>query len=263
MTAVAAPTSTVPSRRAGAAAVRRPSFVTLTRVELRKTVDTRAGRVMLGLTVLLAMVGLGYLAATGGNETLNYSDWARDAGTAVVTLLPVVGVLAMASEWTQRTVLTTFTLTPRRVRVLAAKLVAVFVVGLAVTAAVDVLAAVALVIRSVIVGQAASWAGIGSAVGGSMVAAGLSLLMGAALGALLMQTAVAIVAYFVAPNAVLLAVGQLAEDKAEWVHVNSAFWRLSTFDVSGHVGTIVSALLLWIGLPLALGVVRSLRRNVS
>jgi hypothetical protein len=96
-----------------------------------------------------------------------------------------------------------------------------------------------------------------------MVSAGLALLMGAALGALLMQTAVAIVAYFVAPNVVLLAVSQLASDKVDWVDVNSAFQRLAQFDVSGHVGPIVTALALWIGLPLVLGVLRSLRRNVS
>ena len=65
---------------------------------------------------------------------------------------------------------------------------------------VDVLAAVALAVRATVLGHPASWTGIGSAIGGSMVAAGLALLMGAALGALLMQTAVAIVAYFVAPE---------------------------------------------------------------
>ena len=78
-----------------------------------------------------------------------------------------------------------------------------------------------------------------------------------------MQTAVAIVAYFVAPNVVLLAVDQLASDKVDWVDVNSAFQRLGAFDVSGHVGPVVAALLLWIGLPLVFGVLRSMRRNVS
>ena len=96
-----------------------------------------------------------------------------------------------------------------------------------------------------------------------MVSAGLALLMGAALGALLMQTAFAIVTYFVAPNVVLIAVASLAEDKVDWVDVNGAFQRLSAFDVSGHVGPTVTALVLWIGLPLVLGLVRSVRRNVS
>ena len=259
MTAVA----TSLSPRLAAPAVRRPSFATLTRVELRKTVDTRAGRVLIALTLLLSVVVLGYLVARGEAGGLTYGGWVRDAIFPVVMLLPVVGVLAMASEWTQRTVLTTFTATPRRARVLAAKLVAAVVLGIAVTAAVEALAAVALVIRASILGHAASWEGLGSAIGGSMVSAGLALLMGAALGALLMQTAFAIVTYFVAPNVVLIAVAGLAEDKVDWVDVNGAFQRLAAFDVSGHVGPTLAALALWIGLPLVLGLVRSVRRNVS
>jgi ABC-type transport system involved in multi-copper enzyme maturation permease subunit len=252
-----------PSVRVITPGVRRPSFATLTRVELRKTVDTRAGRVLVALTLLLSTVVLGYLVLRGEADGLSYGGWVRDAIFPVVMLLPVLGVMAMASEWTQRTVLTTFTSTPRRARVLAAKLVASFVLGIAVVAVVEMLAAVALIARASILGHAASWAGLGSVVGGSMVSAGLALLMGAALGALLMQTAVAIVAYFVAPNVVLLAVANLAEDKVDWVDVNGAFQRLSAFDVSGHAGPVVTALLLWIGLPLVLGVLRSLRRNVS
>ncbi len=261
MTAVTAPTSL--SRRDGVPAARRPSFATLTRVELRKTVDTRAGRVLLALTLLLSTVVLGYLLARGDADGLTYAGWVRDAIFPVVLLLPVLGVMGMASEWTQRTVLTTFTATPRRGRVLAAKLVASFLLGLAVVAIVEVLAAVALVARAQILGHAASWADLGSVVAGSMVSAGLALLMGAALGTLLMQTAIAIVAYFVAPNVVLLAVASLAVDKVEWVDVNLAFQRLGAFDVSGHVGPIVTTLALWIVVPLVLGVLRSLRRNVS
>jgi ABC-type transport system involved in multi-copper enzyme maturation permease subunit len=243
--------------------VHRPSFATLTRVELRKTVDTRAGRVLLGLTLALSTFVLGYLVARGEAGGLSYGGWVRDAIFPVVLLLPVLGVMAMASEWTQRTVLTTFTATPRRARVLAAKLVASVLLGMAAVVVVDMLAAVALATRAAILGHAASWTGLGSAVGGSMVSAGLALLMGAALGALLMQTAVAIVAYFVAPNVVLLAVASLASDKVEWVDVNLAFQRLSSFDLSGHVGQTLTPLVLWIGLPLVLGILRSLRRNVS
>jgi hypothetical protein len=252
-----------PSLRSAGPAVHRPSFATLTRVELRKTVDTRAGRVLLGLTLLLSSFVLGYLVVRGEAGGLSYGGWVRDATLPVVMLLPVLGVLSMASEWTQRTVLTTFTTTPRRVRVLAAKLVASVLLGMAAVAVADVLAALALITRAAILGHAASWTGIGPVVGGSMEAAGLALLMGAALGALLMQTAVAIVAYFLAPNVVLLAVASLTGDKGEWVDVPLAFQRLSSFDLSGHVGPTLTTLVLWIGLPLVLGVLRSLRRNVS
>lgn len=252
-----------PSLRSADPVLRRPSFATLTRVELRKTVDTRSGRALLGLTLALSSFVLGYLVVRAEATGLSYGGWVRDGILPVVLLLPVLGVLSMASEWTQRTVLTTFTTTPRRVRVLAAKLVASVLLGMAAVLVVDALAAVALALRAAILGHGASWADLGSVVGGSMVSAGLALLMGAALGALLMQTAVAIVAYFLAPNVVLLAVASLTGDKGEWVDVNLAFQRLSTFDLSGHVGPTLTPLVLWIGLPLAFGVLRSLRRNVS
>jgi ABC-type transport system involved in multi-copper enzyme maturation permease subunit len=240
-----------------------PSFVLLTRVELRKAVDTRAGRVLLAVTLLLSLLVLGYEVLRGRVENLDYGQYVQGAVFPVVALLPVVGVLAMASEWTQRTVLTTLTFTPRRLRVLMAKLAAAVVLGVVVTALVEALAALALVLRALLLGHTATWGNLGTALGGSMVSAGLALVMGAALGALLMQTALAIVTYFVAPNLLLLGVSALASDKADWVDVTSAFGRLTQFDVSGHVGPTITALALWIALPLVLGVLRSLRRNVS
>ena len=45
-------------------------------------------------------------------------------------LLPIVGILLVSSEWSQRTAMTTFALVPRRPRVLAAKLLASVVLSL-------------------------------------------------------------------------------------------------------------------------------------
>jgi hypothetical protein len=247
----------------GAPTFLRPSLVRLTRVEVRKSVDTRSGRVLIGVTLLLSLLALGYLVARGDASLLTYRDFVQVGTYPVLVLLPVVGVLAMAAEWTQRTVLTTFTFTPRRMRVLGAKLLAVVGLGVVVIAVVDALAALALVLRVLLLGASPSWTDTGSTLLGSMVSAGLGLVMGAALGALLMQPALAIATYFIAPNIVLLAVGVLASDKAEWVDIASAFGRLGRLDVSGHVWPTFSAVVAWIGLPLAVGVWRSLRRNVS
>jgi ABC-type transport system involved in multi-copper enzyme maturation permease subunit len=254
---------TRPDLRTRAGEIHRPSLALLTRVELRKIVDTRSGQALLALTLLLSFGVLGYLVAQGAADGLSYSGWARDASYPVIALLPVLGVLAMASEWTQRTVLTTFTQTPRRLRVLTAKLLAAMTVGLVAIAVVDLAAAGALVVRGMILDAHVSWTGLASVLGGSAVAAALALVMGAALGALIMQTAAAIVAYFVAPNVVLLAVATLSPDNGRWVDVNEAFGWLSRFDLSGHVGPALTALGLWVALPLAIGLWRSVRRNVS
>ncbi len=241
----------------------RPSLALLTRVELRKIVDTRSGRALISLTLVLSFSVLGYLIARGAADGLTYNAFARDAGYPVVALLPVLGVLAMASEWTQRTVLTTFTQTPRRLRVLTAKLLAAMTVGLAVIAVVDAAAAVALVARGQILDVGITWGSAGTMLAGSGVTAALALVMGAALGALVMQTAAAIVAYFVAPNVVLLAVATVSPDNARWVDVNEAFDWVARFDLSGHVGPVLTSLGLWIALPLTVGLWRSVRRNVS
>ena len=252
-----------PSLPTSRSVVRRPSFATLTRVEFRKTVDTRAGQALIAGALLLAVAVVGYLTFTAPADTLAYDSWLRDATYPVLALLPVVGVLAMTSEWTQRTALTTFTLTPRRLRVLAAKFTAAVVLGLLVTAVVAGIAAAGLVVRGLVVDADVAWGNLGSTLGGTAVAAALALVMGAAIGALVMQTAVAIVAYFVAPNVVLLAVASALPAKAPWIDINESFGWLSRFDVSGHVGQLVTPLVIWIAVPFAIGLWRSVRRDVS
>jgi ABC-type transport system involved in multi-copper enzyme maturation permease subunit len=246
-----------------AGAVRRPSFALLTGVELRKTADTRAGRVLLAGILLLCCVAIGYGLFTASRGDLVYQGWVGDSIIPVTFLLPVLGVLAMSSEWTQRTVLSTFTLTPRRLRVLAAKLAAAVALGVIVTLVVDALATAGIVLRAAIVGGTVTWGNVPSTIGGSLVAAALALVMGAALGALIMQSAAAIVTYFVAPNVAVLAGGALLEENVKWIDVTAAFEHLQHFDVSGYVGPIATNLLIWIVLPLALGLWRSVRRNVS
>ena len=39
-------------------------------------------------------------------------------------LLPIIGILLVSSEWSQRTALITFTLVPKRMRVMSAKIAA-------------------------------------------------------------------------------------------------------------------------------------------
>lgn len=259
MTAVA--TSVSPSTTVRAIP-RRPSFATLTAVEFRKSVDTRAGQALVAGVLLLSIAAVAYLTATA-RDGLDYAGWLRDATLPVVTLLPVVGVVAMAGEWTQRTALTTFTLAPRRLRVLAAKFTAAVVLGLLVVAVVDAVAAAGLGLRGAALHADVVWGDLGSVLGGSAVSAALALVMGCAAGALVMQTAVAIVAYVVAPNLVLLAVATTRPGAAPWVDVQEAFGWLARFDVSGHTGQLVVPLVLWVALPFAIGLWRSARRDVS
>ncbi len=243
--------------------VRRPSIVQLTGIELRKAVDTRAGRVLLAVIVLVAAATIVFKFFRGTADDLAFAAWARDALIPAAVLLPVLGVLAMTSEWTQRTALTTFTLTPRRLRVLTAKLAAAAVLGVVVTLVVQALALAGVAVRAAMLGAPADYANLGRTVAGSMVATALGVLMGAAIGALIQHSAGALVTYYVAPNVVLVAAAVAFGEGARWLDVQSAFGELQQFDLANGVGPVVTSIALWVVLPLALGLWRSVRRNVS
>jgi len=77
-------------------------------------VDTRAGLWMLlgiaGLTVVTALISV----LTGHAEDHTLRQILSNCVQPAVVLLPVMGVLLVSSEWSQRTALITFTLVPRR-----------------------------------------------------------------------------------------------------------------------------------------------------
>ena len=58
-----------------------PSFATLTLVEFRKTVDTRAGQALLAGALLLSVAVVGYLAFRAPADALTYDNWLRDASS--------------------------------------------------------------------------------------------------------------------------------------------------------------------------------------
>ena len=76
-------------------------------------------------------------------------------------LLPVLGILTVTSEWSQRTALTTFALVPARSRVVGAKLAAGMIIALASLGASGLIAAAVNLVAMAIGGDAA-W-GIGLA----------------------------------------------------------------------------------------------------
>ena len=81
-------------------------------VELRKMFDTRSG------FWLLASIGIASVLATGAvilfapDDAQNYDTFASAIGFPMAVILPMIAILAVTSEWSQRTGLTTFTLVP-------------------------------------------------------------------------------------------------------------------------------------------------------
>src|SRR5689334_19443540 len=88
------------------------SFSRLVKVELRKTVDTRAGLwLLISIALLTALVLVIFLI----NATdKSFTNAIQASATPQGILLPVLGILLVTQEWGQRTAMVTFTLEPRR-----------------------------------------------------------------------------------------------------------------------------------------------------
>jgi hypothetical protein len=238
-------------------------LVRLTGIELRKTVDTRAGRWLLLAIAGLALAGLGWRLYNAHNTPVGFEHYFDTALVGVRMLLPVVGVLAMTTEWTQRTALTTFTLVPQRGRVVAAKLTAAVLLTVGIVLLVAALSAAASTIGGAVTGDVVNWGDLIPMLAGWLCANVLNVLMGAAFGAVLQQTALALIAFFVAPTLWAAVATPLFGDSARWLDVFSAFDAVSRLDLTGVGAQTAVALTVWVVLPLVAGVVRTLRREVS
>lgn len=241
-------------------------FGRLLHVELRKLVDTRSGRRLLaavGVTTVGA-VAVFLVAADPGSLTGGELVGVTTAPQSL--LLPVLAILAATTEWTQRTALTTFTLEPRRGRVVLAKVAAVLAVALAAVAVALAAAAVATLLGAGTRGGPGTWDLTTGDVLALTVLQVLAVLQGLAFGMLLLDTAAAIVAWFVVPllAGVLLGLVGALEGAAPWLDLGVATTPLSSggTTTAGDWAHVAVAGALWVALPLLLGTARVLRREV-
>jgi ABC-type transport system involved in multi-copper enzyme maturation permease subunit len=243
-------------------------MTTLVTVELRKMVDTRAGRwLLVGVGAVLALV-LVVALATGNESDRAFSNLVVLAQFPLSILIPVLGVLAATSEWGQRTVLTTFALVPSRSRVVAAKVLAAMALALATAAFSILVAAVAALIAPAFGAVDSDWSLPIGDVLQLVVFQELNMLLGVALGTLLLNSGLAIVLYFVLPtvwSGLTDSISGLA-DAQKWLDTSTTWIHLIDPDATltgtswAQAGTTA---LLWIVLPLGLGIARILRREVD
>ena len=241
----------------------RPGLGRLVAVELRKMVDTRAGFwlqvAMVALTVVVVVVRL--LVGDAAHHTFQS---VLDAGLQpAAILLPVLGILLVTSEWSQRTGMITFALVPARSRVLGAKLIASLLLAVAMLAmSVAVVAAGVLVASP---GVDGTWSAAAPLIGQSAVNLTAGMVVGVALGAILLAPTPAIVLHFALPTS-LWAVLSLPvfSDVAPWVDYARALGQVTEYVMSAaqwvHVGT---SLVIWMVLPLLIGAWRITRREIA
>ena len=145
------------------------------------------------LTLLVAIIG----STNHGGTSATFIHIFNISSRPAAFLLPVMGVLLVCGEWSQRTTLTTFTLVPSRWRVIAAKFGASVIVS--------TIALIVCLLLTVVFASA-----LGHAPGGTgslpwqvilqgwlELAAGMA--MGLAFGAAILVSAPAIVAYLLLP----------------------------------------------------------------
>lgn len=258
----------VPGKHRAAVATSLPpargqSFLKLVAIELRKSVNTRSGRFLILGIIAVALAALTWQLTHLNDGKQAFEGYLGATSTGVMLLLPVIGVMAMTSEWTQRTALTTFTLSPRRIRVQLAKFASAIVLSAVVLSVTNVLALAGTAIGGSISGDGASYAGIGGALAGAYLTAALNVVMAAAFGALIAQTAVALLVFFIAPTAWGLAGPALFKDNADYLDVFGAFGRIAERDLHGMVPQTLTALTVWIVLPTIVGLWASSRREVK
>ena len=234
------------------------SFPTLTAVELRKMLDTRAGfwlQVLVGV-VTAGVVVLFVLLTHGDKRELR--DLFGLAVTPAAILLPIVGILLVSSEWSQRTNLITFTLVPQRMRVINAKLMAGVLVGIVVL----ILAlAVSVLVTAAVGGVWNLTLGIFGQVTVLVITA---MLGGIAFGAAFLSSAPAIVASFALPTA-WTALGSIPalNGAAHWLDASRTTAHMTERALSAHEwAQFATSQLLWLALPLAIGIYRIVRGEI-
>jgi ABC-type transport system involved in multi-copper enzyme maturation permease subunit len=259
----------------------RTPFLRLVQVEWRKMIDTRSGFWLLAITAgLLALVMALIVLVVGLNDfQVDARGISQGMTIPVSLLLPVFAILIVTSEWSQRTALTSFTLEPHRSRVVLAKLVAVATLAVGTIAVAFVLGALTNVLCAAVTGNPLEWNLDGSELFWAVVQQMLYFAMGFALGMLLLNTPGAIAIYYVIalllPLMVwgtLYAIFDWAKDLLPWVDLGFAIAPLSTgadplgrpVDVEAltYVQTGFTALV-WVGVPVALGMWRILRAEVK
>lgn len=244
----------------------------LAEVELRKMFDTRAGFWLMASVVILSVIATTATIIFAPDDELGYEAFAASVGFPMAVVLPMIAILSVTSEWSQRSALTTFTLVPSRKRVIAVKAalaVTIGVVSMLVAAAVG---ALGNVVGSQLAGVPTTWDVSVADLALIILANVLGMLVGFTLGVVFRSSPAAIVGYFVFSFVLtgvaeaLSAVNEWFADNVSWLDFNTATGRLFegadglTGEVWAQVALTTTA---WVLIPLAIGMRFLLRSEIK
>ena len=240
-------------------------------VELRKMFDTRSGFWMMVSIGVLAVLATGAVIIFAPDEAITYTSFATAFGFPMSVILPMIAILAVTSEWSQRSGLTTFTLVPSRGRVIGAKAMATFLVGLVSMVVAFAIGAVGNLVGSALAGVETVW-DISLSTAPQIVLGNLvGMAIGFTLGVVLRNSAAAIVGYFVVSLVLPGVLALLAEvrdwfsDLQPWIDWNYTQVMLFEGQTSSNSewAQLGSTTLIWIVVPLVIGLLFLRRSEVK
>lgn len=245
-------------------------FTRVLQVELIKMFDTRSGFWLMVGIAASALIATGAVIAFAPDDQIVYDNFGAAIGVPMVFLLPVMAILSVTSEWSQRSGLTTFTLVPHRNRVLAAKAIVAMVVGAVSIGVALAIGALGNVIGAGIAGVDPVWDISLEQILTLTFANVLNLMIGFMLGVLIRNSPGAVVGYFVygfvlPPLSMLLAgLNSWWEDNQLWLDFNFAQGPLYDGPMtSSDWAHLATSGLIWLAIPLAIGLVLVRRSEVK
>jgi hypothetical protein len=232
--------------------------------------DTRSGFWLLAsIAILAALATIGVILWLP-DANMGYGAFGAAVGVPIAILLPIMAILSVTGEWSQRTGLTTFTLVPHRSQVILAKAIAAIVVGVVSMLVAFAIAAVGNVVGSALNGVDVSWDTTLGDFFRIILANTLGLLVGFMLGVLIRSTPGAIVAYFVYSFVLPSIFGALAafqdwfKDIQLWIDFGAAQAPLFEGSPTGEQWAQIGVSgLIWLVLPLTIGIWAVLRSEVK
>jgi ABC-2 type transport system permease protein len=247
-------------------------FARLVRVELRKMFDTRAGLWLLIsiAAVTAAVLVIQLLVLLNEDIGATFRDFMAGMNTPMGILLPVLGIMAVTSEWSQRTAMVTFTLEPLRGRSIAAKFACTVLLAVGAIIVGMLLAVIANLLYGALSDYEVVW-GIGAVdVFYYFLLHLFGMATGFAFGTLLLNTPAAIVLYFVysfvLPGLFELGaqlIGWFA-DLRPWIDFADAQSPLYEGGITSQEWAYLAVSgLIWLVIPLAVGIWRVLRAEVK
>lgn len=238
-------------------------------IEMRKLAGTRSGKGILSAMVLLAVGGAVIsIGVPATIPTLSVADAYALTVAPLVLFIPISIMVIFTSEWSTHASLLTFTLTPRRGRVLAGKAIVGAAFSVAAPLCTLALAAITTEIAGLFSGRDVSYAGVLGFDGGvlqNIILISVYTAFAVAVAMLIRVTAAAVTAFLALtlfPDAIL---GMVLGHSSDWAAPIRGFEKLSSghFASSVEIGQAGTVMLLWLVLPLLFGAYRFFRADIA